>query len=464
MELFLKVLRVGEDVVANDLSVTLGVGGGTIGRAQGNDLELPDEEGDVSRVHAKIEKENDSFFIIDCSCNGTILLEPVLQGSEGEFREIFLHENKKQFIEEGAYILIGSFEILAQYHEDISIQADEKLESLVEAPFFSKPSAVQEQSYECESNAKTSEMQASFSISEAKNEQIIDEMPEAFNIDDFFNEESESLEVTEDILAVIQQPDIDKSSTLVNDKFSEEDQNEQAADLSKSIRGPISEVNLTEDKPVNESYAENTLRKPQIEPKQVSEHIQQKNNSNVAFFKALDIDVGKLSKDEKDLEQLMFNAGLMLKAMLESQMTLLKARENIKKELPSSMTVVQKEENNPLKFFQSVDEVLTHFFINPSPGFLSGQSAVDESSDDLCTHQMAMMSGIQCALRGTIRVFDPDILEKSSDVSGFNKGSKYWEFYVSHYKKLSKEAQAEFFGDDFSDAYEKQVRAMKNSR
>jgi type VI secretion system FHA domain protein len=145
-------------------------------------------------------------------------------------------------------------------------------------------------------------------------------------------------------------------------------------------------------------------------------------------------------------------------------MTLLKARADIKREFSSSMTILQKEENNPLKFCLSVDEALAHFFINPSPGFLSGQSAVEESSSDLCTHQMAMMSGIQNALQSTISVFDPVVLENSSNIGGFNKNSKYWEYYVSHYKKLSREAQAEFFGDDFSKAYEQQVRAMNNSR
>jgi type VI secretion system FHA domain protein len=227
--------------------------------------------------------------------------------------------------------------------------------------------------------------------------------------------------------------------------------------------------NKIEGKLPEDRIVEHAVDVPKIESKHLStqgavDPIQQKSSINLAFFEALGVDVKKLPEDEEVLEQLMFNAGKMLKSTLESQMTLLKARADIKREFSSSMTMLQKEENNPLKFCQSVDEALAHFFINPSSGFLSGQLAVEESSSDLCTHQMAMMSGIQSALQSTISVFDPVVLENSSNIGGFNKNSKYWEYYVSHYKKLSREAKAEFFGDDFSKAYEQQVRAMNNSR
>lgn len=477
--LYLKVLRFEEEVLVNDLSVTIGVAGGTIGRAQTNDLVLPDTAGFVSRTHIRIENEGEEFFIIDCSSNGTILLEPTSEGIEGEFNEITLYGEKKKIRFDG-YIIVGDFEILVQHHESLDSQSSQHSHSPTEqntekdlltgrlphtSQEQSRPNAYQKEHYEAESLEHVSVLQSSISISKAKEEELDDEIPDTFNIDDFFTENIEPLEECskENLLAGLQNPEEDTGKVEVVSL----DQGVGLADTTQNLTPSASVEEVLDDCPSQSNHKISGMHSQSDRKLQLGEPAEQdvaQSYDNFVFFESLGVDTEKLPKDKKELDLLMSETGKMLRSLLESNMALLRARADIKREISSSMTVIQKEENNPLKLCQSIDEALSQLFFEKKLGFLSRQDAIDESCHDLQSHQMAMMSGIQSALNGTVRLFDPIAVENNSETGRFNKGSKNWDYYASHYKIISDNARADFFGADFSAAYEQQVRAMKKPK
>ena len=464
MGLYLKVLRFGEEVLVNDLSVIIDMAGGTIGRAQGNDLVLPDTEepSSISRIHVKIESEGGKFFVIDCSSNGTTLLEPVLEEDEGGFNEIFLHGEKKEIRVDG-YIVIGDFEILAQYHEPSEQYfPSQGLHTPVSSSIEKNlPTERHVANVGQGSSKPTPVLQSSISIPEAKKELAVDEIPEIFNIDDFINEGTIPLEKDseESLLAGLQNPEGDKEEAYKQSVISIDVMSQPVPlvidEDSTNGNFPLPKNDENRDTP-QEAYKAHSI--------EIRRQVVVESNNKSIFFESLGVNIERLPKDEKELDQLMSDTGKMLRFLLESNMALLKARADIKREISSSMTIVQKEENNPLKLCQSVDEALSQLFFEKKPGFLSGPDAVNESCHDLQTHQMAMMSGIQSALNGAVRLFDPVVVENNSDTGRFNKGAKYWDYYVSQYKTISDSARADFFGADFSAAYEQQVRAMKKPK
>ncbi len=516
MGLYLKVLRLGEDYVDYDLSATFTASGGSIGRSAENDLTLPDTEGFVSRMHAKIESDGEVFTITDCSSNGTLVLEPIDDDSVDAFNEIYIHADKRKLID-GGYIVIGEFEIQVQYNGECYKSSDttgfieppkvdttlskkkESVEKSFKQPVFATTTDLEQSTepFEFESNANVSVLQDSFSLPEAKEDiNREQQIPEAFNIDDFFgggNEDTPNTAETEedDIFASLQNPfadeelkqqpvniqpeqQTDKVTEIPSEPTPDEtidnnipldihDSSDLISDVEESV---VSERGDLDEPQINSSPLESQHKIPVnpavlTVPKEQEQTGKKQANSD-AFFKGVGFDTTNLPDDENALEQILFNAGNMLRVLLIANMSLLKARTDLKRELPTALTVVQKEENNPLKFCQNIDEVLPYLLFENSPGFLSGQLAIDESSHDLCTHQMAMMAGIQAALKETINKFDPSVVERTCETGHFNKASKYWECYESSYKKLSIEAQADFFGSDFAAAYERQVNALKN--
>ncbi len=485
MGVFLKVVRHAENIVDYDLSATFGRSGGNIGRSGENSLILPDTEGYVSRVHVKIECDHDVFFIADCSSNGTLLLEPIVDDPENAFNEVFINQNKRELMD-GAYIVIGEFEIQVQYCDDpyeaaetINESSAHKVDTTLSrkkdpiqneftSPDFAKPitSQLSNGAFESEVLQSVSAVQSSILIPDAIAKSSSDnEPPEIFDIDDFFtNDEAEtqpSVETTaDDIFSVLQNPYSDEINIEpIVDHITAEPISEavEVMDIPSD-----KEIPLTEPVP---PVTEKTKVEPDISNQSLEVTFEAKNNEiNLSFFNGLGLDVSKLPDNKEAIDKLMLDSGKMLRQLLEINISLLKARADLKKEFSSSLTRVKKEENNPLKFCNSIDDALTYLFLEKPPGFLSNCQAVNESVNDLYSHQMALMAGVQASLKGVVNKFDPEIVENECDAGRFNKSSKNWEYYQNNYKKMSVEALSDFFGSDFARAYESQVMALKNTQ
>lgn len=160
----------------------------------------------------------------------------------------------------------------------------------------------------------------------------------------------------------------------------------------------------------------------------------------------------------------------MFRIVVDGVMDVLRARAEIKNTFRLPMTVIQKSENNPLKFAMGVDEAMQKLLAPSTSAFLSGTAAFEDAFDDIRCHQMAMLAGVRAGFDALLRHFDPERFEHEADAGGrhaFGGKGRYWERYREHYAGLAGDPDECFrrlFGDEFARAYEEQLAKLKSVR
>ena len=135
------------------------------------------------------------------------------------------------------------------------------------------------------------------------------------------------------------------------------------------------------------------------------------------------------------------------------------------------MTTIRATENNPLKFSASAEEALEKMLIHPSANYLSAIPAVREAFADLQAHQLAVMAGMQAALKAALGRFEPSALERDceqrSQLGDFLPGMKkarQWDNFVHYYAEIAASVEEDFgslFGEEFARVYDEQVARLK---
>ena len=170
---------------------------------------------------------------------------------------------------------------------------------------------------------------------------------------------------------------------------------------------------------------------------------------------------------EKLTPELMYMIGSMLGGSIQGCMDLLGSRAAAKQEVRVSVTLINAEANNPLKFLPTGASALAQIFGPHMPGFQAGPAAVDSAFQDLRGHEMAMMAGTQAAVRGLFERFSPKHLEDQLQAQGRAKAlfasqrqARLWELYCSHYEWLKDEMKNQSptaWGTEFLSAYQAEV-------
>lgn len=165
--------------------------------------------------------------------------------------------------------------------------------------------------------------------------------------------------------------------------------------------------------------------------------------------------------------ELMHTVGQLLRASTQATLDLLLARALIKREVQAAVTMIVARENNPLKFSPSVEVALAHLLAPRGQGFMAPVAAIKDACDDLRAHQFGVMAGMRAALDGVLRRFDPVQLERRLSEKSMldallpmNRKGRLWDLFGELYKDLSQEAQDDFhalFGKEFLHAYEAQL-------
>ncbi|WP_115531309.1 type VI secretion system-associated FHA domain protein TagH [Xanthomonas campestris] len=157
--------------------------------------------------------------------------------------------------------------------------------------------------------------------------------------------------------------------------------------------------------------------------------------------------------------------------VVDGVMDVLRARAEIKNTFRLPVTVIQRSENNPLKFAATAEDALQKLLAPPSASFLSGVPAFEDAFDDIRCHQMAMLAGMRAAFDAMLFHFSPDRLEQEADAGGkrlsFGGKGRYWERYRDHFEQLRGDPDDCFrrlFGDEFARAYEAQLARLKSAR
>jgi type VI secretion system protein len=172
-------------------------------------------------------------------------------------------------------------------------------------------------------------------------------------------------------------------------------------------------------------------------------------------------------------EVMMNDVGNLFRQATMGLMGVLAARGDIKGEFRLSQTMIRPTENNPLKFSLNIDEAMIALLNKKGAGYMAADSAFEEAFDDLKAHQVAVLSGMQEALKSLLKKFDPEIIQqREANASGMKKllggsKSKYWDDFVSLYQRVSQDTEDDFqnsFGREFAKAYEQQIQNQKTHK
>ncbi|MFC5438023.1 type VI secretion system-associated FHA domain protein TagH [Rhodanobacter umsongensis] len=160
----------------------------------------------------------------------------------------------------------------------------------------------------------------------------------------------------------------------------------------------------------------------------------------------------------------------IFRVVVDGVMEVLRARAEIKNTFRLPVTIIQRSENNPLKFAPNPDEALQKIMAPSNGAFMSGTAAFEDAFDDIRCHQMAMLAGVRAAFESLLVHFNPDRFEQEADGSSkrsaFAGKGKYWDKYRENFDGLSRDPDECFrrlFGDEFARAYEEQLSRLKSA-
>ncbi|MGO4174244.1 type VI secretion system-associated FHA domain protein TagH [Bosea sp. TAF32] len=133
--------------------------------------------------------------------------------------------------------------------------------------------------------------------------------------------------------------------------------------------------------------------------------------------------------------------GGLMRLIAEELKALLAARAESKRIARStSQTMIQAQDNNPLKFSPTVDDALQLIFGEPRSGYLDAKRAFDESFRDLKAHQIKTYSAMQHALKMLVEDLDPQAIAEGTAQDGGIGGllgsrkAKMWDAYVARWE------------------------------
>ena len=179
--------------------------------------------------------------------------------------------------------------------------------------------------------------------------------------------------------------------------------------------------------------------------------------------------VSQLDLSAQEPEAAMRALGELFRAFASGTRDVLMSRAEIKHEMRVEQTMIRSRDNNALKFSVSPEEALIALLQPSRPGYKAPLDAVKEAFNDIRSHEMAVMAGLQTALIALLKRFDPVGLEarlQRGMLDGIMPGSRkarFWELFCATYKEIAHEAEDDFhsiFGREFARAYDAQVRKL----
>ncbi len=187
-----------------------------------------------------------------------------------------------------------------------------------------------------------------------------------------------------------------------------------------------------------------------------------------AFLDALDVE--ELEVSDEDLVATMVQMGGVMRMMITGLREILMTRTSIKSEFRIEQTMISAGGNNPLKFSISPEQAIEALVKPKTRGYLDAETATAQALDDVKAHEVAMVSGMEAALKGVLAKLDPEVLgeqiETGGGLGGLLKGKKarYWEVYEKMYGQISDQAENDFhelFSREFARAYKDQLDKLK---
>ncbi|MEM8843091.1 MAG: type VI secretion system-associated FHA domain protein TagH [Pseudomonadota bacterium] len=185
-----------------------------------------------------------------------------------------------------------------------------------------------------------------------------------------------------------------------------------------------------------------------------------------AFLRAAGMDENAVP--DAELEEVMTRLGETFHILVGGLREVLISRAAIKNEFRLTQTVISIDGNNPLKFSVSAEHAVESMVKPATPGYQPAPVAAREAIDDIKAHEVAMMTGMQAAIDGLLKRFDPEKLSGRIERSGLssllsNRKARLWDNFEVLYGDIAREAEDDFqalFGREFARAYQAQLKKL----
>lgn len=151
-------------------------------------------------------------------------------------------------------------------------------------------------------------------------------------------------------------------------------------------------------------------------------------------------------------------------------MELLQSRWAFKQSLRLDMTMIQRSDNNPLKFSPTPDAAFDMMFVHRPKGYLAAPDAFDECIKELHLHQTALIGALKPAIVATVeKFFSAAAIEQLANQSGraglaIGKKGRLWDCYTERVQDLltSKQEELErFFMDQIGTHYDRLSKTLR---
>ncbi|MEW6632563.1 MAG: type VI secretion system-associated FHA domain protein TagH [Pseudomonadota bacterium] len=152
--------------------------------------------------------------------------------------------------------------------------------------------------------------------------------------------------------------------------------------------------------------------------------------------------------------------GVVLRTTVEQLSLLLKARAAAKVLAKSAhRTMIGAEDNNPLKFVPSTDDILEIMFAKRRAGYLDARHSIEDAFRDLKTHEIATYAAMQAALSRLLDDLSPEAIAKKIPPASFSsRKSQAWDALVATWRTMEDEHEngmLDVFLAYFAEAYAK---------
>jgi type VI secretion system protein ImpI len=169
--------------------------------------------------------------------------------------------------------------------------------------------------------------------------------------------------------------------------------------------------------------------------------------------------------ERQNPEQVAEQLGMLMRLVVENLRQLLNARLEAKRLARSAnQTMVQALDNNPLKFSPTAEDAMRIMFGPPTRSYLDAPRALQQSFDDIKTHQLKTYTAMQQALGMLISEFDPKTIEQETDadrglaaVVGSRK-ARLWDAYVARWQAQTRrhdDGLVDVFMQYFAECYDR---------
>lgn len=438
-----------------------------IGRSPDNDWVLPDPARLVSSKHCLVQNKDGRYYITDNSTNGVELVKAGIRMQRGN----------SELLQHGEVIRIGEYEIAVALESSIA-EGTGPFSSASSASSFEALMANQQAAPSSPFEAPANPFDASASAhlqSVAPHETL----PDLF---DFLGPNTAAPAPVADHVPAQQHdfrppefkaptPAVEPKPTsapgLIPDDWNLFDDIAPTTAPAAPMPAPSPRPEPIEPAPMPPPVA--VPAAPITTPPMQAPAVQQGDALLQAFLRGAGLD--RLRLDDQQAAAQMESIGRSYRLMVEGLIDVLRARSSLKGEFRLQQTMVQPVENNPLKFAPNAEEALLLLLRGGNSAFMPADQAVQDGFEDLRAHQLAVMAGVQAAIRHLLARFEPQALEarmgKGGGLASLLPGSRQaqcWQQFVELYATLSREAEDDFqdlFGREFGRAYEQHIARQR---